>query len=209
MEMSRPRAPFIETSSRSGFAMAASAARCARFSPDASPVPIMAFPMPRMTERTSAKSRLINPSFTMRSVMQATPEYRTWSAIANASAKVVFSVATRNRFWFGITIRVSTDCCSSPMPDSASRMRRAPSNWNGFVTTPTVRMPSSRAARATTGTGTGAAAHAGGDEDHVRTGELVADFVHDLLGRGAPDLRLRAGAETFRDLDAHLDDPLG
>src|SRR5215216_4660493 len=151
MEISRPRAPFIETSSRSGLAIAASAARCARFSPDASPVPIMALPMPRMTERTSAKSRLINPSFTMRSVMQATPEYRTWSAIANASAKVVFSFATRNRFWFGITMRVSTASCSSLTPASATRARRTPSNWNGFVTTPTVRIPMSRAVRAITG----------------------------------------------------------
>ncbi len=31
------------------------------------------------------------------------------------------------------------------------RMRRAPSKWNGLVTTPTVRMPSSLAQRATTG----------------------------------------------------------
>ena len=49
-------------------------ASMARFSPEASPVPIIALPMPRMTERTSAKSRLMRPSFTIRSVMQATPE---------------------------------------------------------------------------------------------------------------------------------------
>src|SRR5262245_7727605 len=46
---------------------------------------------------------------------------------------------------------VSTHLCSSLMPPSAMRMRRWPSNWNGFVTTPTVRMPSSLAQRATTG----------------------------------------------------------
>src|SRR5215475_10245118 len=46
---------------------------------------------------------------------------------------------------------VSTHLCSSVMPPSAMRMRRWPSNWNGFVTTPTVRMPSSLAQRATTG----------------------------------------------------------
>jgi hypothetical protein len=40
--------------------------------------------------------------------MQATPEWSTWSAIAKASAKVVFSFVTRNRFWFGMTISVST-----------------------------------------------------------------------------------------------------
>ena len=69
----------------------------------------------------------------------------------NASAKVVFSLATRNRFWFGITISVSTEFCRSVMPCSAMRMRRMPSNWKGLVTTPTVRMPMSRAVRAMTG----------------------------------------------------------
>ena len=61
------------------------------------------------------------------------------------------SLATRNRFWFGMMIRVSTNFCSSSMPASASRMRRWPSKWKGLVTTPTVRMPASRAARAMTG----------------------------------------------------------
>ncbi|MHC2309551.1 hypothetical protein ACVIJ1_006021 [Bradyrhizobium elkanii] len=56
--------------------------------------------------------------------MQATPEYSTWSAIAKASAKVVFSLATRNRFWFGMISSVSTTLCSSAMPCSAVRMRR-------------------------------------------------------------------------------------
>ena len=45
--------------------------------------------------------------------------------------------------------------------------------------------------------GAGAAAHAGGDEGHVRARELVADLVDHLLGGGAADLRLRAGAETL------------
>ena len=48
--------------------------RCARCSPDASPVPITAEPMPLITVRTSAKSRLIRPSLMIRSTMQATPE---------------------------------------------------------------------------------------------------------------------------------------
>ena len=74
IEISKPRAPFIEESSIKGLEIAASAAVSARFSPDASPVPIMALPISRMTARTSAKSRLIRPSLTIRSVMQATPE---------------------------------------------------------------------------------------------------------------------------------------
>src|SRR5580700_2875611 len=71
--------------------------------------------------------------------------------MAKASAKVVFSFATRNRFWFGMTISVSTDACRSAMPCSATRMRRWPSKWKGLVTTPTVRMPISRATLATIG----------------------------------------------------------
>ena len=90
-------------------------------------------------------------------------------------------------------------------------MRRTPSKWKGLVTTPTVRMPSSlaHAGDHRGGAGAGAAAHAGGDEHHVRAGEMVADLVDHLLGGGAPDLRLRAGAETFGHLHAHLDDALG
>ena len=47
--------------------------------------------------------------------------------------------------------------------------------------------------------GAGAAAHAGGDEAHVRARELVADLVDRLLGGGAADFRLRAGAEALGD----------
>ena len=59
------------------------------------------------------------------------------------------------------------------------------------------------------GAGAGAAAHAGGDEHHVRALEVIADLVDRLFGRGAPDFRLRAGAEPFGDGHAHLDDALG
>ncbi len=55
----------------------------------------------------------------------------------------------------------------------------------------------------------GAAAHAGGDEDHVRAAQVIADLVDRLLGRGAADFRLRAGAKAFGDLHAHLHDALG
>ena len=57
--------------------------------------------------------------------------------------------------------------------------------------------------------GAGAAAHAGGDEHHVRAGEMIADFVDHFFGGGAADFRLRARAETFGDLHAHLDDAFG
>ena len=68
-----PRAPFRLISSSSGLAMAFSAACTARFSPEASPVPIMAFPISSITARTSAKSRLMRPGRTIRSVTPLTP----------------------------------------------------------------------------------------------------------------------------------------
>ena len=54
--------------------------------------------------------------------------------------------------------------------------------------------------------GAGAAAHAGGDEDHVRARQVIGDLVDRLLRRGASDLRLRTGAEALGDGDAHLDE---
>ena len=69
----------------------------------------------------------------------------------NASANVVRSLVTWKRFWFGTTINVSTCAASCSIPASACFMRRGPSNWNGFVTTPTVKIPRSLAALAITG----------------------------------------------------------
>ena len=36
--------------------------------------------------------------------------------------------------------------------------------------------------------------------------QMITDLVDDLLGRRAPDFRLRAGAEALGNLEAHLDD---
>ena len=59
------------------------------------------------------------------------------------------------------------------------------------------------------GAGAGAAAHAGGDEHHVRAGQMIANFVDHFLRCGAADVGLRTGAEPFGHLHAHLDDALG
>ena len=44
---------------------------------------------------------------------------------------------------------------------------------------------------------------------HMRAGEMIADFVDRLLGRGAADFGLRAGAKALGHLQAHLNDALG
>ena len=43
----------------------------------------------------------------------------------------------------------------------------------------------------------------------MRAREMIADFLDHLLGRGAADFGLRAGAEALGHLQAHLDDALG
>src|SRR3546814_18828922 len=53
--------------------------------------------------------------------------------------------------------------------------------------------------------GAGAAAHTGGDEDHVLAFDVGEDLVECLLGRGTPDVRARTGAETLGDVTAKLD----
>ena len=93
------------------------------------------------------------------------------------------------------------------MPTSACSARLRPSKANGFVTTPTVSASSSRpelrddrrAARA------GAAALAGGDEDHVRALERLLQLVAALRGGGLADGRVGAGAEAARGLRADVD----
>jgi len=59
-ESKTPIAPSMEAS-RSGLEIASSAARVARFSPRADPIPMSAEPASVMTVLTSAKSRLIKP----------------------------------------------------------------------------------------------------------------------------------------------------
>ncbi len=57
--------------------------------------------------------------------------------------------------------------------------------------------------------GAGAAAHAGGDEHHVRAGDLVENFVERFLGAGAADIGLRARAQALGDARAELNAALG
>ncbi len=61
-------APSIETSNK-GDEIARVAASSALFSPRAIPIPINALPLPDITERTSAKSKLINAGTAIKSVI--------------------------------------------------------------------------------------------------------------------------------------------
>ena len=211
IEISRPRAPFIETSSSSGLAIAASAARMARRSPEASPVPIIALPISRITARTSAKSRLISPGLTIRSVIRG-------------DARIEHLV--------GHGEGVGEGCLVVGDPEQVL-VRDDDERVDALLQFGDAGLGDAHAAQALEmerlgddadrqdadlagdpgddgrGAGAGSAAHAGGDEHHVDALEMVANLVDDLLRRGAPDLGLRAGAEALGDLHAHLDDALG
>ena len=97
------------------------------------------------------------------------------------------------------------------MPHRPSAPRRAPSNANGLVHDADGQ--DAAVARGLgddrSSAGAGAAAHAGGDEAHVRALERGDDLVDRLFGGGAADLRPRAGAEALGDLEAELDAAVG
>ena len=92
---------------------------------------------------TSAKSRLITPGLEIKSAMPCTPCSRISSALRKASVRVVFLSIMESSLWLGMITSVSTFFFSSAMPFSALPILFLPSKLKGFVTTPTVRMPSS------------------------------------------------------------------
>ena len=130
--------------------------------------------------------------------MPRTPCRRTSSAILNALTMLVLSFDTVSRRSFGMTMRVSTFSLRIWIPFSACMARRRPSKVKGRVTTPMVSAPRPLAISATTGAraGPGAAALAGGDEDHVGALERLLDLGPVLLGGQAPHLGVAAGAQA-------------
>ena len=97
------------------------------------------------------------------------------------------------------------------MPSSAALALRRPSNLNGVVTMPTserVGLPED-AGDDRRGAGARAAAHAGGDEYHVRVAHGVVQLVAALLSRLRAELGVApdplAGGEVVPDADAQRD----
>jgi len=58
-------------------------------------------------------------------------------------------------------------------------------------------------------TRTGAAAHASGDEAHMRAGKVIDDLLNALFGSGSANAGTGARAQTFGDFDAQLDAVFG
>ena len=197
--------------SSSGEEIASSAAWTARSSPRAEPMPISAEPAPCMTDFTSAKSRLIRPGVVIRSVMPWTPDSSTWSALRNASSTLTARSLIDSSRSFGMTMRVSTSsrsCVDAGLglagPAPALEGERAGHDADG-----------QRAERAGDpghdgrATGAGAAALAGGDEDHVGPLEDLLDLLRVVLGGLLADLGVGAGAEPAGELAADVELDVG
>ena len=101
--------------------------------------------------RTSAKSTFMWPGFVIMSEIPFIACFKISFDLANASSIEIFGSEISRSRWFGTTIKVSTDARSCSIVSSAYFNLRLPSNKNGFVTTTTVKIPSSLAALAITG----------------------------------------------------------
>ena len=167
-------------------------------------------PASDMTDFTSAKSRLIRPGVVIRSVMPWTPESSTWSAALKASSTLTWRSLIDSSRSLGMTMRVSTSSRSRAMPLSA---------WTGAAALEGERpgddADGQGAERAgdvgddRRAAGAGAAALAGGDEDHVGALEDLLDLLAVVLGGLRADVGVGAGAETTGQLAADVELDVG
>jgi hypothetical protein len=137
--------------SRRGFSIALLAASTALVSPSAYPIPKSAVPDQDIVTLMSAKSMLIIPGLTIRSVIPCTQSINILSIILNACLKVVFLSTTLKILSFGTMIKVSTDCFIFINPSVAFASLFLPSKLKGLVITHTVKIPISLAICAITG----------------------------------------------------------
>ena len=167
-------------------------------------------PAPSMTDFTSAKSRLIRPAVVMRSVMPWTPDSSTWSAERNASSALTLRSLMDSSRSFGMTMRVSTSARSSSMPVSAwlAATLALEGERPGHDADGQCAERAGDAGHDGRATGAGAAALAGGDEDHVGPLEDLLDLVGVVLGGRAADLgvgtRTEAAGELAPDVELHV-----
>ena len=147
-------------------------------------MPIRAEPALDITDLTSAKSRLIRPGVVIRSVMPETPCSSTWSACLKASSIATLRSEIDSSRSLGITMRVSTSSRRLAMPSSAGVGAAAALEGER----PGHHTDGQRAERAGDpgddgrAAGAGAAALAGGHEDHVGALDDLLDLLGVVLG---------------------------
>ena len=184
MLTSTPSAPLIETSSSSGLATAACAAASARSAPEARPVPMSALPRFDMTAFTSAKSRFTSPGTVTRSEMPLVALSSTSSATPKASVSVRVLLDHRQQALVGddderVHLGAQLGEAVVGLAQAAPPLEAEGTGDHRHRERPVLLgEPGHHRRRA----GAGAAAHAGGDEDHVAAAERVGDGLLVLLG---------------------------
>ena len=168
-------------------------------------------PAPDMTDLTSAKSRLIRPGVVIRSVMPWTPDSSTWSADLNASSTLTWRSRDGQQPVVGDDDE-GVDLVAQLVDAGLGLVGAAPALEGER---PGDHADGQRAERAGDvghdgrAAGAGAAALAGGHEDHVGPLEHLLDLLAVVLGGLAADLGVGAGAEPAGELAADVELDVG
>ena len=167
--------------------------------------PIIAMPISDMTVRTSAKSTLIMPGQLMTSAMPATAPCNTPLAALKASSMLTSSPSTCMSFSLGITISESTCFGKASRPFvrdllafafECERLGHDGYRQNAKLAGD-LRHDGRRA-------GTGAAAHARSQEQHVGALDQLDDALAVFHRRLAADFGIGARAQALGDIRAQL-----
>jgi hypothetical protein len=204
--MMTPCAPFIETSSSSGLLIAPSAAWMARFSPVASPVPIIALPIWSIAVRISAKSRLTRPGTDHQIGHAAHAGLQNRVGHAEGFGKCGFFVGDTEEILvrdddqrINVALHFLNAAVGLIHPVDAFEVERLRDNAYGQNALLAAGLGDDRR-----GARSGASAHARRNEGHVGAFQILHNFLKAFLGCGLPDFRLRACAQTARDVHAEL-----
>ena len=210
MDSSTPWAPSMLASS-SGLEIASSAAWTARSSPREEPMPMRAEPAPCMTDLTSAKSRLIRPgrgdqvgdaldTGEQHLVGAAERVEHADGAVADRQQPVVGDDDE------GVDLLAQVGDAGLGLVGAAAALEgeRAGDDTDRQGAEAPGDLGDDRRA-----TGAGAAALAGGDEDHVGPLEDLLDLLRVVLGGLLADLGVGAGAEPAGELAADVELDVG
>ena len=167
----------------------------------------MAMPISAMTVRTSAKSTLIRPGRVISSAMPCTAPCSTWFAERNASSKRRFTTQYRQQLFVrdrDQRIDVLAELANSVVSDLHT-LCCLPSS-NGFVTTATVRMPSSFATCATIGVApVPVPPPMPAVMNSMSAPSMTSTNAITIFHRRLPaDIRIGARTKTFGDIAANL-----
>ena len=210
---STPLAPETSISSSSGLEMAHLAASTARFSPLAIPIPIMAMPRSPMMDLTSAKSTLMKPGggdqvgdALHRLTQDVIGRFEGVQDAERAGRDIEKAIIGDDDQGVHMLFQLADPLfglCHALLALARERLGDdADGQRSGF---------SGNLGNDRCRAGAGAAAHAGGDEDHIGALEHLSHLLPVFEGRVTADVGVGAGSQPFGQLrtQLHLDRRLG